>query len=200
MPSQNRKVLERVKAFGMTNQMILADLDDISTRFSVDLGHRPAARDIEEESSFYLQFDESLRKEAAQMSKHYRLFYCLEQSIRTFISETLQDSRGAKWWESDSVPAELRKDVRARIKKEIETGITRRSKEELDYTTFGELSVIINANWSLFGSSLDDPRAVERVLASLNTLRAPIAHCSPLAEDEQLRLRIAVRDWFRRME
>jgi len=38
------------------------------------------------------------------------------------------------------------------------------------------------------------------VMGSLNTLRGPIAHCSPLAEDEALRLRLAVRDWFRLME
>jgi hypothetical protein len=37
-------------------------------------------------------------------------------------------------------------------------------------------------------------------MASLNTLRAPIAHCSPLGEDEVVRLQLAVRDWFRLQE
>jgi hypothetical protein len=41
---------------------------------------------------------------------------------------------------------------------------------------------------------------VGRVMATLNTLRNPIAHCCPLAPDEQLRLRLAVKDWFRLME
>jgi hypothetical protein len=27
-----------------------------------------------------------------------------------------------------------------------------------------------------------------------------VAHCSPLAEDEVLRLKLSVRDWFRLME
>jgi hypothetical protein len=200
LPNPNKRVLERVKAFGMTNQMLLSDLDDISAKLSIDLGHKPASDDSAEEPFFYLQFDEAIRREAALMAKHYRLFYCLEQSIRSLIAETLEEAEGAKWWESECVPTELRREVRARIKREIEAGITRRSQDELDYTNFGELSVIISANWKLFGSVLDDPKAVERVLASLNSLRAPIAHCSPLAEDEQLRLRIAVRDWFRRME
>lgn len=200
MPILNSRVLDKVKAFGMTNQMLLSDLDEISNSLSIDLGHKPTADDSVEEPFFYLQFDEAVRKEAAQMAKHYRLFYCLEQSIRSLISETLEEADGATWWEGTRVPEDLRREVKARIKKEIESGITRRSAEELDYTNFGELSIIISANWNLFGSVLDDPRAVTRVLASLNTLRAPIAHCSPLAEDEQLRLRIAVRDWFRRME
>jgi hypothetical protein len=37
-------------------------------------------------------------------------------------------------------------------------------------------------------------------MASLNSLRGPVAHCVPLAEDEALRLQLAVRDWFRLME
>ncbi len=37
-------------------------------------------------------------------------------------------------------------------------------------------------------------------MTSLNMLRAPIAHCCPLAEDEIVRLRLTVKDWFRLME
>ena len=56
---------------------------------------------------------------------------------------------------------------------------------------------MIISNWDLFGTILHSRRAVEKVMASLNTLRGPIAHCCPLAEDEVLRLRLAVKDWFR---
>jgi hypothetical protein len=70
----------------------------------------------------------------------------------------------------------------------------------MDFTTFGELGEIIKANWDVFGGIFDSPKAVERVMANLNTLRAPIAHCSPLAPDEVLRLTLSVRDWFRLME
>jgi Swt1-like HEPN len=70
----------------------------------------------------------------------------------------------------------------------------------LDYTTFGELSQIIENNWDLFGAILSNVKAVKRVMANLNTLRGPIAHCSPLAEDEVVRLQLSVRDWFRLMQ
>ena len=60
-------------------------------------------------------------------------------------------------------------------------------------------SLSIN-NWDIFGSLFNRKKAVEEVMASLNTLRNPIDHCSMLAEDEQLRLRVTVRDWFRLME
>ena len=56
------------------------------------------------------------------------------------------------------------------------------------------------ANWDIFGETFTDIRAVERVLGDLNTLRAPIAHCKALAEDEVLRLHLSLRAWFRHME
>ena len=56
------------------------------------------------------------------------------------------------------------------------------------------------ASWPLFGSVLNDPKAVETVMARLNALRGPIAHCSPLADDEILRLSLTVKDWFRMMK
>jgi hypothetical protein len=84
--------------------------------------------------------------------------------------------------------------------KERSTGITPRSNDLIDYTNFGELREIIKANWEIFGDTFDDIRAVERVLGNLNTLRAPIARCKALAEDEVLRLHLGLRDWFRQME
>lgn len=78
--------------------------------------------------------------------------------------------------------------------------MTRRSNDELDYTTFGELSVIISSNWDIFGGLFTSRKAVDKVFSSLNSLRAPIAHCSALAEDEILRLQLVLRDWFRLME
>jgi hypothetical protein len=78
--------------------------------------------------------------------------------------------------------------------------MTPRSDERLDFATFGELSQIIKQNWDLFGGMFSSVKAVERVMANLNSLRGPIAHCSPLAEDEVVRLRLTVRDWFRLME
>lgn len=81
-----------------------------------------------------------------------------------------------------------------------DTGVTPRSQDPLDYTTFGELAEIIKSNWGVFGGIFSSVKAVERVMASLNTLRGPIAHCSLLAEDEVLRLQLGLRDWFRLME
>jgi Swt1-like HEPN len=76
---------------------------------------------------------------------------------------------------------------------------TRRSDRAIDYTTFGELSVIITSNWALFSTIFQSHKGVERVMSNLNLLRGPIAHCCPLSEDEVGRLQLAVNDWFRMM-
>jgi hypothetical protein len=194
----NKAVLEKLKAFGMTNQMVAEDLVRIGKLHSIDLGHlsAPAQEDI-----YYPQFTAEARAEAAEMSKHYETFYCLEKSIRTFVSKTIEAAEKTdKWWASARVPTNVKTEVASRVKKEIDSGMTRRSTDELDYTTFGELTVIITANWDIFGGSLSSQSAVNKVMASLNSLRGPVAHCSPLAEDEVLRLQLAVRDWFRLTE
>lgn len=130
------------------------------------------------------------------MAEQYELFYCLEQAIRKIITETLEDAEGANWWDA-KVGTDIQKDVAELKKREIDNSITPRSDRNIDYTTFGQLSVIITSNWQLFATIFKSQRAVQKVMASLNLLRGPIAHCCPLSEDEVDRLRLAVKDWFR---
>ena len=158
-----------------------------------------AVTDLEER--YVPQFDMDVRREAATMAKAYELFYCLEKTIRKLVSESLSASTAREdWWETNVVPSHIKGEVFARIKAEVDAGVTRRSMDALDYTTFGELANIITANWEVFGGPLNSKKAVEKVMSSLNSLRNPIAHCSLLAEDEEFRLSLALRDWFRLME
>lgn len=194
------KQLEKLKAFGMTNCMMSADLTKIATDYGIDLGHIPTQTEQIKEK-YYPQFNASIRAEAKIMSDHYELFYCLERSIRDIVSNTIESAvNDQDWWNKGKIPPTIAQEVALRIQKEVDSGITQRSSEELDYTTFGELSQIIDSNWDLFGSILRSKKAVNRVLTSLNTLRGPIAHCSILSEDEVLRLNLSVRDWYRQME
>ncbi|HEU5350927.1 MAG TPA: Swt1 family HEPN domain-containing protein [Terracidiphilus sp.] len=194
------EALEKIKSFGMTNQMVVEELGRISARFGVDLGHS-AVPQSQIEELYYPQFDAAVRAEASMMATHYEVFYCIEKSIRALVSQLIETTEKKEdWWVSSRVPQKIKDDVKDRIQRELDSAVTRRSSDELDYTTFGELSMIIASNWDIFGGLFNSKRAVEKVMASLNSLRGPIAHCSPLAEDEVLRLRLAVRDWFRLME
>jgi hypothetical protein len=186
-----------VRSFGMSGYLVTDELKKIEEQYAIELGHLPKPRASSVE--YYPQFEQAVRIEAAEASEHYEVIYCLEQSIRKLITETLQDAAGPDWWNSGKVPQEVQQEVAKCLKTEKESGMTQRSTELIDYTTFGELSVIISANWDLFKTVLTDQRAVARVLANLNLLRNPVAHCSPMAADEVERLRLSVKDWFRLM-
>jgi HEPN superfamily Swt1-like protein len=188
-----------VKLFAMGNQLLENELDSIERTYSIDLGRLVAAKGDADEV-YYPQFDADVRAEAARMAKHYEIFYCLEKTIRSFISNALEGAEGPAWWQSARVPVQLRSNVQERIQKELDAGVTPRSDEAIDYTTFGELGELIRASWDIFGGVFTSQPAVTKVMSNLNTLRGPIAHCSMLADDEVLRLRLSVKDWFRLME
>jgi len=190
---------DAVRLFAMANQLTEAELDRVEAEFGIDLGRRKAVL-LDKDETYYPQFDERIRLEAAQMARHYEIFYALETTIRTLITDTLAASAGPKWWDAGRVPQAIHGEVAKRVQREIDFGVTVRSEDPIDFTTFGELGEIIKANWDVFGSIFNSQKAVEKVMANLNTLRGPIAHCSPLAADEVLRLTLSVRDWFRLME
>ena len=184
-----------IKAFGMSGYQIESDIKEISNRYSVELGNSTRRRQIDG----YDQFERTVRSEASEMSEYYEIFYCLENSIRKLISDTLTESEGGDWWNSNRIPEKIRTDVSSRKKKELDNGVSVRSDFDIDFTTFGELLVIITSNWDIFDAIFSSQRAVERVLSHLNLLRGPIAHCCPISEDEKARLELTVKDWFRTM-
>jgi hypothetical protein len=190
---------EWLKLFAVSNQLLENDLDRIEREHGLDLrrGHQ---RTVERDETYYPQIDDAIRNEAARMAQHYEVFYSLEKSIRTLVSDTIEAADGKTWWSGPRVPPKVKQDAESRMQREIDSGVTVRSSDPLDYTTFGELGEIMKANWDVFGSIFSSPKALEKVITNLNTLRGPVAHCSPLAEDEVVRLRLSVRDWFRLME
>jgi hypothetical protein len=192
--SAPRRAEEAIKLFAITNQLIEHDLDQVEREHAIDLrrDHKPVA---EVDEAYYPQIESAIRAEAAEMAPHYEVFYSLETTIRGMVREQLQTADDG-WWEQ-RVPEQVRKDAEKRRQREVDTGFTPRSDDPMDFLTFGELSDIIKCNWDVFGALFSSVKAVERVMANLNTLRGPIAHCTPLAEDEVVRLRLAVRDWFR---
>lgn len=187
---------DRMKLFGMSHALVERDLDRVEASLAVDLQRSQADQ---KDESYYPQFEHALRTEAARMGEHYELFYCLERSIRRLVAETLEAGCGEQWWDK-CVPEPIRRGVNDNIQRELDSGVTLRSQDEIDFTTFGELGEIVKSNWTSFGAVFSSQKAFTKIMTSLNTLRAPIAHCCPLAADEVVRLDLTVRDWFRLME
>jgi hypothetical protein len=190
------KIEDQIKLFGLNNLSIDAAIKKAEKEIGVPFRQVGPNEDKDEE--FYPQFPEHIRREAESMARQYEIFYCLETSIRQLIADRLKEEIGVDWWEQ-SVPEQIRRNAEENRRRESETGMTPRSDDMIDFTTFGELGQVISANGKIFGDTFRDLKAVSRVLSSLNSLRAPIAHCCPLAEDEISRLQISLKDWFRQM-
>jgi hypothetical protein len=188
---------EKIRLFALANSLTENVLDKIEVEYELDLGRKEKLPIKEQE--YYAQFDAAFRKEAREMSRHYEVFYCLEKSIRSLVVQLMKEKYLDNWWE-EKVKEEIKKNVELNIKREAESGFTERSEQKIDYTTFGELTVIVQENWEAFSDLFRNPKAFSKIMSSLNQLRGPIAHCCPLAEDEVVRLNLAVNDWFRLME
>lgn len=191
-------IQDKIKLFRISHEIIESELNKVESFHNIDLG-RNKENDDEKDQEYYPQFDESVRKEAKTMGFYYELVYCLENSIRRLITDKMEAEHSSNWWEQ-KVPDVVKKTAEDNIKKEKDAGITLRSTEKIDYVNFGELKVIVDNNWDTFSDTFNSQRAFDKIMSILNTLRAPIAHCSPLADDEIVRLKLSVKDFFRLME
>lgn len=187
---------DRIKLFAIANQLAENELDQLEKKFQLDLG-RDTELGIDRDEDYYPQFTSAIRHEAASMASHYELFYCLESSMRGLIEAKMKSEHGTKWW--DQVPDAVKQAVNRNMERELDSAVSQRSEREIDYTTFGELGDIVRQNWSVFSDTFNSRRGFDKVMAVLNVLRGPIAHCSPLAPDEVVRLKLAIADWFRLM-
>ena len=131
------------------------------------------------------------------MAEFYQIFYMLENHIRSLVSDMLLDSGGAGWWDS-CVPDTIKKYAQENKAKENKEGLPPRSKSLVDYLTFGHLGEIIKSNWAVFAGIFPncEVERLERVVSRLNIARGPIAHCGYLPEEEVVRLKLAISDWF----
>jgi Swt1-like HEPN len=147
------------------------------------------------------QVDFETLADAERMSEFYKLFYALENDMRDLIESTLADSRGGNWW-TDAVPQPVRDNAQKNYEREASEGLPPRSDRLIDYTTFGELGEIVKENWEVFSGMFSNAtrNRVLRVINRLNLVRGPIAHCNFLPEEEAIRLKLAIRDWFKLME
>lgn len=190
----NQEVESFVRLFGMHNLMLETALNKLEDS-GIDIGHKIIMKD-ENDAVDLQKFDIEIRNEATAMSEFYKIYYCLENTIRKLVRERLEELHGDSWWNS-KVPDAIKTEVKKKQREERDSTMTLRSDDPLDYANFGELIDIINSNWADFADTLRSPKAVQQTLSGFNRIRNVIAHSCRLSEDEILRLKLAVRDWFR---
>ncbi|MGV7030401.1 Swt1 family HEPN domain-containing protein [Methylobacterium symbioticum] len=192
-------MIKVVELFTLKNSAISSEIRDILKEhsFSNQRGAVEIATDklVEEHLK---QVDERIRRNADRMSEFYKMFYVLENDIRDLVQDTLETSSGSAWWEN-LTPQNVKENARKNRDRESNEGLAPRSSRIIDYTTFGELGEIISANWDIFSGVFGgvDKNRVLRVINRLNLVRGPIAHCGLLDEEEIVRLKLTIRDWYK---
>lgn len=152
-------------------------------------------------SGYIGQIDYRIVGSAERMADFYKTFFALENDIRDLVEETLEAQAGNSWW-LRQVPQVVRENVQRNLDREASEGLPPRSARLIEYTTFGELGEIIKENWESFSGIFSNAtkNRVMRVITRLNHARGPIAHCNLLPEEESVRLKLAIRDWYKLME
>lgn len=191
-----------IELFVLKNAVITRDLR--AQFVEQRIGHARGSLEAQADSlvaEYLKQVDFDTVADAERMSEFYKLFYALENDIRDLIESIMIDSKGKEWWLA-SVPQAVRENAQKNYDREASEGLPPRSDRLIDYTTFGELGEIIKENWEIFSGMFSNAskNRVLRVVNRLNLIRGPIAHCNFLPEEEAIRLKLAVRDWYKLME
>ncbi len=192
-------MIEKIsELFILKSAAISADLSRVTKEHKISDG----ISDLEKATDALIaphidQVDFKIRSSADRMAEFYRIFYILENDIRSFVSGVLYDAHGQDWWKKH-VPPDVQKYAENNKGKESREGLPPRSKNLIDYVTFGHLSEILKVNWDTFAGLFPscEIERLEKVFSRLNLARGPIAHCGYLPEDEVVRLKLAIRDWY----
>ncbi len=193
---------DHIELFVLKNAVITRDL---RTAFNVNrIGNTRGVLEAQADSlvaDYLRQVAIETLAAAERMSEFYKLFYALENDIRDLIEATMIESNGNDWWKT-CVPQFVRENVQKNYDREAAEGLPPRSDRLIDYTTFGELGEVVKENWDVFSGMFSNAtrNRVLRVINRLNLVRGPIAHCNFLPEEEAIRLKLAVRDWYKLME
>jgi Swt1-like HEPN len=130
---------------------------------------------------------------------YYRLFL-FENKVRRLTERVLIESKGDDWFDGPAVPEPIRDRAKEVMEKE---GAARfqsiRGANPLNYCFLPDLGKIIDENWADFEEVIYRRDWAMGKFEDLRLIRNAIAHMSDVAEDDQERLDIILRDWNRQI-
>ncbi|MDH3488299.1 MAG: hypothetical protein OEL82_09700 [Nitrosopumilus sp.] len=92
-------ISDKVEFFGMKNLILETELLKLEKN-GLEIGHADTIKKEEVVDPELFEID--IRKSAKKMADYYVLYYCLENTIRRMIKDTLFEKHGANWWDTSS--------------------------------------------------------------------------------------------------
>jgi hypothetical protein len=145
------------------------------------------------------EFSITIRRAAMQTLPAFLAFFCLENAVREIVVQRLTENHGADWWEK-AAPRAVKDKVRQRREKEGRNRWhVQRGANEIYYTDFGDLLLLIQGQWPDFEDLFPDQHWIANRLNDLEASRNIIAHSNQLDEREIDRVKMYLQDWIRQV-
>ena len=185
--------LDHIKILGMQNLMLESELIKLEES-GIEIEH---IRTLKQEEVVDPElFERDILQRGRRMADFYVLYFSLENTIRRLISGRLLELHGSNWWQ-EKIPKGVQDSVTEKQEKEKDTPMSIRSDDRLSYTNFGELIDILNSNWVDFNDTLRSKKRCSKYSHSSIKSEDVITRTVHLNEDEIIRFKLLIKDWFR---
>lgn len=133
------------------------------------------------------------------MQRSYRLLFVLENVVREFVREVLEELDKDDWFEKRA-SREMKKKVNDRKATEAKNNWhSGRNPHPIYYLDFGDLALLIQGHWDAFKGLIPSQSWAMSRLNDAERSRNVIAHTNLLSDEEVVRLEMHVRDWVRQV-
>lgn len=138
---------------------------------------------------------DAVRSGSLFMQRSYRLLFVLENLVREFVREVLEEIDKDDWFDKRA-SRDMKKKVEDRKTTESKNNWhTGRNAHPIYYLDFGDLSLLIQNHWEAFKGLLPTQSWAVSRLNDAERSRNVIAHTNLLSDEEVVRLEMHVRDW-----
>lgn len=142
---------------------------------------------------------DAVRSGSLVMQRSYRLLFVLENLVREFVREVLEEIDKDDWFEKRA-SRDMKKKVEDRKSAESKNNWhTGRNAHPIYYLDFGDLALLIQSHWENFKGLLPTQSWAVSRLNDAERSRNVIAHTNLLSDEEVVRLEMHVRDWVRQV-
>jgi hypothetical protein len=147
----------------------------------------------------FASVSESIRAGSVYMQRGYRMLFVLENLVREFVRDVLEEKDGPDWFErraSQSVKKKVEDRKAAETRNQWHAG---RNTHPVNYIDFGDLGLLIQTHWSDFRDLLPTQAWAVSRLSDAERSRNVIAHTNVLSSQELARLEMIVSDWIKQV-
>lgn len=141
--------------------------------------------------------------EAKRMGAVYPYIYVLENSIRYFIRETLENAHGEEWWVTCASKEAITKASERQDKQGKARYYGTKAPHQIYLVDLDDLRNIMIRNWKDFEPKLPKLPSTQawviNILQMIEETRNIIAHNNPISKDDEEKLKVHFKDWASRI-